>query len=128
MWQYRAAVVRVIDGDSLIILADTGFNGRQEEHIRLLDVHAPEMSQPGGLETFGYVSEWCERLPSGVRWPIVIDTLPNTSPEPVERRSFVRYLATVREADWLPKDGPVRRLNDDIRAFLAGHPEWGSGM
>jgi hypothetical protein len=128
MWEYRGAIVRIVDGDSLVILADTGFNGRQEEHIRLLDVHAPEMSEPGGLDTFGYVSEWCERLPLGVRWPIVINTLPNTSSEPVERRSFIRYLATVREADWLPKDGPVRRLNDDIRGFLAAHPEWGSGM
>jgi hypothetical protein len=128
MWQYRAAVVRVLDGDSLIILADTGFNGRQEEHIRLLDVHAPEMSELGGLDTFGFVAEWCARLPADVRWPLIIDTVPNTSREPAERRSFVRYLATVREADWLPKDGPVRRLNDDIRDFLAGHPEWGSGM
>jgi hypothetical protein len=128
MWEYRAAVVRVIDGDTLVMLIDQGLGSRQEEHIRLLDVRAPEMSQPGGLDTFGYVTEWCDRLPLGVRWPLMVNTVPNTSREPAERRTLVRYLATVREADWLPKDGPVRRLNDDIRGFLAGHPEWGSGM
>jgi hypothetical protein len=51
-----------------------------------------------------------------------VKTQPNTAPEPEERRTFTRYLATV----WSMDSG--QELNDDIRGFLAGHPEWGSGM
>jgi endonuclease YncB( thermonuclease family) len=50
LWQYRARLVRVIDGDTLVALVDTGFYGRQEVHLRLAGVNAPELHQPGGRE------------------------------------------------------------------------------
>jgi hypothetical protein len=122
MWEYRAAIVRIHDGDTLFLLIDQGLHGRQEEPIRLEHVSAPELSDPGGVETLAYVREWCDRLRAGLRWPLLVNTVPNTNPEPDERRTFVRFLGTIRDI------AAFRNLNDDVRAFLATHPEWGSGM
>jgi hypothetical protein len=122
MWEYRAALVRVVDGDTLILEIDQGFSGRQEEAIRLVNVRAPEHNQAGGMDTLHFVQEWMERLPK-TRWPLWVNTVPNTNLEPTERRTLSRYLGAVGEL--LPLG---RNLNTDVRAFLAAHPEWGSGL
>lgn len=122
MFDYRAAPVRVVDGDSLVLLIDVGMGARVEEEIRLLDVSAPERHQPGGPESRDFVTAWLGQLPAR-KWPLHVETVPNTSLEPLERRTFVRYLATVRDfAD------RARVLNADLALFLAQHPEWGSGL
>jgi endonuclease YncB( thermonuclease family) len=118
MWEYRAALIRVIDADTIVVLADTGFGGRQEEHVRLLGVSAPELKEPGGADARQYTLDWCARLPA-VRWPLRLATVPNTVAEPDERRTLTRYLGVV-------SDG-ARGLNADLALFLAGHPEWGTG-
>lgn len=122
MWEYRAALIRVIDGDTLVALADTGFGGRQEEHIRLAGVSAPELTEPGGPEARMFVIDWAIRL-ARAQWPLLIRTQPNTNPEPTERRTLVRYLATVTELA-----APYRNLNTDLAAWLNLHPEWGTGQ
>ena len=48
LWRYRAKLLRVVDGDTMIVLADTGFMGRHEVRIRLHDVWAPELKAEGG--------------------------------------------------------------------------------
>jgi len=121
MWDYRAQLLRVDDADTIVILADQGFSGRQEEAIRLADVSAPELREPGGAETKAFTQAWSGQL-SLLRWPLYVMTQPNTNPEPSERRSFVRYIGTVY--DYADRR---RCLNDDLAAFLAQHPEWGSG-
>lgn len=122
MWEYRAALVRVVDGDSLYVECDTGFGGRQEEEIRLLGVSAPERYQAGGLESRDFMTAWLGQLPAR-RWPILAVTVPNTSLEPLERRTFTRYLATIYDlAD------RSRCLNADLSVFLSQHPEWGTGI
>jgi endonuclease YncB( thermonuclease family) len=121
MWDYRAQLIRIDDADTIVILADQGFSGRQEEAIRLADVSAPELRDPGGAESKAFTQAWAGQLPL-LRWPLYVMTQPNTNPEPSERRSFVRYIGTVY--DYADRS---RCLNDDLAAFLAQHPEWGSG-
>jgi hypothetical protein len=121
MWDYRAQLLRVDDADTIVILADQGFSGRQEEAIRLADVSAPELRDPGGAESKAFTQAWAAQL-SLLRWPLYVMTQPNTNPEPSERRSFVRYIGTVY--DYADRG---RCLNDDLAAFLAQHPEWGTG-
>jgi endonuclease YncB( thermonuclease family) len=120
MWTYRAALITVIDGDTLRLLIDTGYHGRVEEDIRLLAVSAPETYQPGGQETTVYVSDWMHAL-EDLRWPLQVVTVPNRNLEPDERRTFTRYLGTVSDI----VDGRI--LNTDLADYLAQHPEWGSG-
>jgi hypothetical protein len=122
MWNYRATILEVVDGDTVRTLIDQGLHGRQQEDLRLVDVWAPESGHPGGTETEMFVRGWMASLDKSRRWPIEVDTVPNTRPEPEERRSFVRYAADVRDIV------TQRSLNDTVREFLAGHPEWGGGI
>jgi hypothetical protein len=117
MWEYRARLIQALDGDTMRLLIDTGFHGRRVEDIRLLGVHAPELREPGGGETLEFVESWL--ADSSAEWPLRLLTVPNTKPEPEERRSFVRYLGVVTEGDL--------SLNAAVDNFLAGHPEWGPG-
>ena len=122
MWSYRAALVRTVDGDSMVLTIDLGLSVRAEEEIRLLGVSAPERYQPGGIECRDYATAWFAQT-SGRRWPLYVETVPNSSLEPLERRTFVRYLATV----WDFADRS-RCLNADLAEYLKQHPEWGSGL
>jgi len=118
LWTYRAIPLAITDGDTCRLLVDHGAYIRSQMDVRLADVYAPELRDPGGYETREYVLDWMAELPS-VNWPLLIRTDPNTTPEPEERRSFVRYIATVWDI------GEIRCLNVDLRGFLAEHPEWG---
>jgi endonuclease YncB( thermonuclease family) len=122
VFDYRAALVRVVDGDSAVLEIDTGFGGRQQEEIRLLGVSAPEKYQPGGLDCRDYSAAWFKQCPAR-RWPLHVLTVPNTSLEPDERRSFIRYLATIRDIT-----DETRILNVELATFLSQHPEWGHGI
>jgi micrococcal nuclease len=50
-YQYRAAVVRVVDGDTLILDVDLGFHvWLRGQSFRLLGCNARELHDPGGVE------------------------------------------------------------------------------
>lgn len=123
MFDYRARLVRVVDADSIVAELDTGFGGRQEEEIRLLKVSAPEHYQPGGLESRDFTAAWFRQCSATRRWPLHVITVPNTTLEPLERRTFVRYLGTISDIT-----DTSRVLNADLALFLSQHPEWGSGI
>lgn len=119
LWTYRAALLDVLDGDTIRVTLDLGCHVRTQQDIRLTAVSAPELSQPGGVEAQRYVIDWMAEL-EPLRWPLLVNTQPNRYGE--ERRSFVRYLGTVADI----ADGRV--LNDDLNAYLAQHPDWPSGQ
>lgn len=121
MFDYRAQLHRVIDGDTLVLTLDQGFSGRQEEAIRLVGVSAPELAEPGGQECLAFTLGWLGGAAT-LRWPLYVTTVPNTNPEPTERRTLVRYLGAVQYYD--RRD---RVLNTELATFLAQHPEWGHG-
>lgn len=136
MWTYRAQALGVHDGDTVTLLVDTGFMQRAEVNVRLVHVSAPELSQVGGVECRDFTSTWVEAAVRhatelGLRWPLRVTTVTTTlSAEPVERRSFTRYVGRVwASADVLstdPKIEPVS-LNEALLAFVGQHPEWGTG-
>lgn len=130
MWEYRATVApglpaaqSIHDADTLLLLVDTGFGGRSEISARLADVSAPELNQQGGTEARDFTVTWATRVVfhSPLRWPLRVLTETTTVPEPTERRSFVRYIATV----YAMVDGEC--LNDVLSRYLAGHPAWPPG-
>lgn len=43
MYQYKATLVRAVDGDTAILLIDLGFHLTEELDFRLLHINAPEM-------------------------------------------------------------------------------------
>jgi hypothetical protein len=112
LWTYRAALLEVTDGDTLRVLLDTGFHGRQQEDLRLVDVWAPELRDEGGPEAQQFVTAWMGSLVPTLRWPLLVATSPNTNPEPEERRTFTRYVADVWDVN------QTRHLNADLRTYL----------
>jgi endonuclease YncB( thermonuclease family) len=123
VFDYRARLTRPYDGDSFWVELDQGMGSRQEEELRLLGVSAPEKYQPGGLESRDFVVAWFAQVSQTRKWPLYVVTVPNNTIEPTERRTFVRYLATVSDI----VDGS-RVLNAALATFLSQHPEWGHGI
>lgn len=48
MYQYKAIVDRVVDGDTLVLLVDVGFSITIKEKFRLNYINAPELSTDQG--------------------------------------------------------------------------------
>ncbi len=42
MYEYNAKLIRIIDGDTIVVTMDVGFNMTTKQHIRLLGINAPE--------------------------------------------------------------------------------------
>jgi len=58
----RAKVQRVIDGDTIDLVIDLGWDIRMKERVRLIGVDAPEVrgaERPRGLEVKSRVVIWC---------------------------------------------------------------------
>ena len=93
LWRFRAAPIRVIDGDTIVVLIDTGFHGRHEATIRLADFDAPELNTPEGKKAkdkmFSVVG-WM----SSSGWPLRIVTR-QAKTKVSEVMSFTRYVADV---------------------------------
>lgn len=65
-YDYRAEVVRVIDGDTIDFDVDLGFHLSARIRVRLLGVNAPEIrgeQKEAGREIAARVRHWCELNP-----------------------------------------------------------------
>lgn len=54
---YKAIVERVIDGDTIILRIDLGFQVLKQQRIRFAEIDAPAMDEPGGRECYEYVRD-----------------------------------------------------------------------
>lgn len=93
-WEFPARLVRVIDGDTLVVEADLGFHTRLELTVRLLGVNAPELrgrERAAGRAAREYAAQWLAER-AGAAWPLVLRP---TAGRPVDR--YGRYLAVVRD-------------------------------
>lgn len=94
MYEYRAKVVNVIDGDTLRVWVDLGFETFVNAKVRLLGINCPETRTKDLAEKelgFKAKDEVKRLLPEGT--PIIIKTqLDKTD-------SFSRYLAIVYIGD-----------------------------
>ncbi len=93
LWHYQARVVRVIDGDTLLVELDTGFHSTRWERLRLLGVDCPEIvgtDRQAGMDARNFVRAWVASDTD--TWPYLVVTS--------KTDSFGRYLATItRKAD-----------------------------
>lgn len=85
MYEYRAAVKRVIDGDSYVMVVDLGWHVAIEGHIRLLGVNCPEVGAEGAREATTFVTDLFAAA----------DQITVTTVRRDPSRSFARYLARV---------------------------------
>ena len=115
VWQYQAAVERVVDGDTLDLRIDLGFGvilTGDEARIRLRDVDTAEIfgaregspEHVAGQEHKQFVEQWVADAPDQ-EWPFFIETAKDD-----ERGKYGRWLAIIHRRS----DGAV--LNDDLVA------------
>jgi micrococcal nuclease len=92
MYTYKGRVIKVVDGDTLDVEIDLGFDIKHNIRVRLLNVHAPEIHSVKrgseeyirGMEAKEKVDQWVASNPE-VRILTVKD----------KKEKFGRYLAEV---------------------------------
>jgi len=62
LYTYRATVTRVIDGDTLVLNIDLGFDSWIEQKVRLRGIDAPEISCVEGIAVKSYVKKVLEKV------------------------------------------------------------------
>lgn len=113
MWDKRAFVTSVHDGDTITVTLDQGYGDLKENmKIRLGVVFAPELSQPGGPETRQFVVDWLARyslIP--LRFPFIVTTARGPRSDR-ELTTLERYISNVETLDH------SHNLNMDVQAFV----------
>jgi endonuclease YncB( thermonuclease family) len=61
---YRAKIINVVDGDTLVLNVDLGFQVIKEQRVRLASIDAPEIKTEGGQKSFEYLKNLCAGLES----------------------------------------------------------------
>lgn len=101
IYQYNAVVERVVDGDTIHVTTDLGFDLQFTMTLRLYGINAPEKSgatKDAGLAAKDYLTT---RLPVGTN--VIIDTFKD------KKEKFGRYLANVTEGATLINKEMVNR-------------------
>lgn len=112
MWDRRAKVLKINDGDTLVALLDQGFGDTKEITVRLLGVWAPELNQTGGPETKEFVVNWLDgKTLAGTTWSFIITTARMKTVDR-EQKTFDRYVATLTTMD------NSYNLNVDVMDFV----------
>jgi len=102
MYEYRASIVDVHDGDTMHVEVDLGLDIGTRLTVRLYGLNAPELSTPEGRAALEWVNQWvAAHASSGV---IVLRTIKD------HREKYGRYLGII-----LSPDG-MRNLNEDLIA------------
>lgn len=63
MYQYKATINRVIDGDTAVLDVDLGFYTTMRLHFRFFGINTPERGQLGWAEARSYVQEFFDLNP-----------------------------------------------------------------
>ncbi len=107
MYEYKAKVIRVIDGDTIEVMIDLGFEVFAKEKIRFARIDTPEThgvkkesaEYQAGMVATNFVIDWMNKC----NHEIMLKTSKNTD------GGFGRFLAEVYIVD---KDGETENLND----------------
>ena len=121
MWDKRAKIIDVHDGDTVTAVLDQGFGDTKQIKVRLFGVFAPELSQPGGPETRQHLEAMlhAEEL-TGYTWPVIITTA-RTPRSDVEVETLGRYVATITGLD------QTRNINLELAAWITAQG-YGGGI
>ena len=64
---YNAKLIRVVDGDTIVVLIDFGLGLTQPWHVRLLGINAPELNTVEGKTARSFLTSIIESKPLTVR-------------------------------------------------------------
>lgn len=108
MYDYRATVLRWVDGDTVDLLVDLGFTVQVRQRFRLLGIDTPEVNRKASREAGNAATAYAAGLA-----PVGCDVVVQSH----KTGKFGRWLAVV-----LPVDGdgePLQSVNDAL--LEAGH-------
>lgn len=111
MYEYRASVLRVIDGDTLDAAVDLGFRTWRHERFRLLGINAPELHADDPAEREKAIAardalRGMVLVPQGI---VVQTKRDQTHPDSTDK--YGRYLADIFVEQ---ADGTRRHVNSDM--------------
>lgn len=86
MYEYRAKVERVVDGDTVDVVVDLGFDVHVRQRLRLLGINAPEKTGPTREAGYAARDYLAELLGAG---PVTVSTSTDA------REKYGRYLAWI---------------------------------
>jgi len=115
---YKAELVRVVDGDTVELIIDLGFDTSRHERFRLYGVDAPEMRTAAGKEAKAWLWEALQPLEA-----IYVETLQHKTK--AKRDKYGRFLAVLYsdlgdlQANLPPKTLCVESIN--ARMIVRGH-------
>ncbi|UXU56827.1 thermonuclease family protein [Staphylococcus agnetis] len=111
LYIFKAKVLRVIDGDTLVIDLDMGFETHTIKRVRLLGVDTPERGKPGYNEAKAFTTQ------------VVLDN--DVYVQTYQSDAFGRYLADV----WYRVDDNEYRLSHElsVRGFVKEGSKWNEG-
>lgn len=104
LYEYNARVLRVVDGDTVQLDVDLGFDIRQRMTVRLYGINAPEMSTPGGKPARDHL---VGMLPTGAT--VRLETLKD------RKEKYGRYLARIYA------ESPADMLDVNAKMIEDGH-------
>lgn len=117
MWDKRAQLISVHDGDTVRLLLDQGFYDTKQINVRLLNVFAPELKQVGGADCRDFVESWFTQLTPFGTWNCIVTTTRLKTADK-EDTSFDRYVGVITSLDG------TRNLNLEVQAYIKvkGYP------
>jgi micrococcal nuclease len=89
MYDYRAALIRVVDGDTVHLDVDLGVDIHTRMIVRLAGINCPEMNTDRGKAAKAWTQGWFDRQGWYVRVMTVKD----------KREKYGRYLAHILSID-----------------------------
>lgn len=102
MYEYRAWLVKLVDGDTIHAGIDLGMDIVNNQTLRFYGVNAPEMSTEAGKLSAAWVANWFATLaPDG---EFILQTVKD------RREKYGRYLAVILSSN------RVHNLNDELVA------------
>lgn len=107
LYWYKAALVKVVDGDTLDLDVDLGFRVHVHERIRLLGINAPEVtgaSKPAGLQA----AQWLDGQIGGPGGQVLLQVS--------GQDKYGRWLGTIYR-----DDGTGQLVNLNQALLQAGH-------
>lgn len=97
----------------MFVIEDKGDDDFGLRSIRLKDVFAPEMGQPGSFECKRFAEEWLAAHGDGTDWPFYLETF-RTARSDVDIKTFSRYVGVITSAEGLS-------LNADLIKYIAAN-------
>jgi micrococcal nuclease len=111
MYEYRAGVIKVVDGDTVDLRVELGFGISIVERFRLAGIDAPEMrgeSRMSGLAAKAGLSVLLAEYDQG---PLIVRT------EKDSKGKYGRYLATLVRGDVIINAALVSRGHAEYKSY-----------